>query len=48
VQKLVLEVEVEVEDQDRALRFWTDGVGFELVQNTPYEGNRFALQPREA
>ena len=29
---------VEVEDQDRALRFWRDAVGFELVQDTHYRG----------
>jgi predicted enzyme related to lactoylglutathione lyase len=32
---------VEVEDQDRALRFWTDAVGFELVQDTPYGDERW-------
>ena len=37
VQKLV----VEVEDQDRALRFWRDAVGFELVQDTLYRGERW-------
>jgi predicted enzyme related to lactoylglutathione lyase len=27
---------VEVEDQDRALKFWTEIVGFELAQDAPY------------
>jgi predicted enzyme related to lactoylglutathione lyase len=27
---------VEVDDQDRALRFWTETVGFELAQDAPY------------
>jgi predicted enzyme related to lactoylglutathione lyase len=27
---------VEVEDQDRALTFWTETVGFELAQDAPY------------
>jgi predicted enzyme related to lactoylglutathione lyase len=27
---------VEVEDQDRALKFWTETVGFELAQDAPY------------
>jgi predicted enzyme related to lactoylglutathione lyase len=37
VQKLV----VEVEDQDRALRFWRDAVGFELEQDASYGGERW-------
>jgi lactoylglutathione lyase len=32
----VSQVIVEVEDQDRALKFWTETMGFELVQNAPY------------
>ena len=32
----VSQVIVEVEDQDRALRFWTETMGFELVQDAPY------------
>jgi hypothetical protein len=27
---------LEVEDQDRALRFWTQTIGFELAQDAPY------------
>jgi predicted enzyme related to lactoylglutathione lyase len=37
VQKLV----VEVEDQDRALRFWTGALAFELVQDTRYGEERW-------
>ena len=37
VQKLV----VEVEDQDRALRFWTDAVGFEVAQDVSYGEERW-------
>jgi predicted enzyme related to lactoylglutathione lyase len=38
----VSQVVVEVEDQDRALRFWTERVEFELVQDAPYgEGGRW-------
>jgi hypothetical protein len=37
VQKLV----VEVENQDRALRFWTDAVGFELAQDVSYGEERW-------
>jgi predicted enzyme related to lactoylglutathione lyase len=37
VSKIVLEVE----DQDRALKFWTETVGFELVQDAPYGENRW-------
>jgi lactoylglutathione lyase len=35
-------VALEVEDQDRAKRFWTETMGFELVQDSPYgEGERW-------
>jgi lactoylglutathione lyase len=34
----VSQVIVEVEDQDRALTFWTETMGFELVQDVPYGG----------
>lgn len=38
----VSQVIVEVEDQDRALEFWTETIGFELVQDAPYgEGGRW-------
>jgi predicted enzyme related to lactoylglutathione lyase len=37
VQKLV----VEVEDQDRALRFWTETLDFEVVQDVQYGGDRW-------
>jgi lactoylglutathione lyase len=37
VQKLV----VEVENQDRALRFWTEALEFEVVQDTQYRGERW-------
>ena len=37
VQKLV----VEVEDQDRARRFWTEAMGFTLVQDSPYGDERW-------
>jgi lactoylglutathione lyase len=30
------QVVLEVEDQDRALAFWTETMGFELVQDAPY------------
>jgi len=32
----VSQVIVEVEDQDRALRFWTETIGFELIQDAAY------------
>jgi predicted enzyme related to lactoylglutathione lyase len=32
----VSQVVVEVEDQDRALKFWTETMGFELAQDAPY------------
>jgi predicted enzyme related to lactoylglutathione lyase len=38
----VSQVIVEVEDQDRALRFWTETMEFELAQDAPYgEGGRW-------
>jgi lactoylglutathione lyase len=37
VEKLV----VEVEDQDRALRFWTETLGFGIVQDTAYGEERW-------
>jgi len=37
----VTQVVVEVEDQDRAKRFWTEQLGFELVQDTPYGEERW-------
>ena len=37
VQKLV----VEIEDQDRAFRFWTEAMAFELVQDTVYGDERW-------
>jgi predicted enzyme related to lactoylglutathione lyase len=37
VQKLV----VEVEDQDRALRFWTETLDFEVAQDVQYGGDRW-------
>jgi len=32
---------LEVDDQDRALSFWTEGLGFELVQDAPYGDERW-------
>ena len=37
----VSEVVIEVEDQDRAKRFWTETMGFGLVQDAPYEEERW-------
>jgi predicted enzyme related to lactoylglutathione lyase len=37
VQKLV----VEIEDQDRALRFWTEALEFEVVQDAMYREERW-------
>jgi catechol 2,3-dioxygenase-like lactoylglutathione lyase family enzyme len=37
----VSRVVVEVEDQERAKRFWTETFGFELVQDTPYGDERW-------
>lgn len=40
-------VVVEADDQDRARRFWTETMGFELVQDTPYgEGGARWLEVR--
>jgi predicted enzyme related to lactoylglutathione lyase len=35
-----------VEDQDRAKAFWTETMGFELVQDTPYKANERWLEVR--
>jgi lactoylglutathione lyase len=37
----VSKVVVEVDDQARALRFWTETLGFELHQDTPYGEERW-------
>jgi lactoylglutathione lyase len=37
----VAQVVVEVEDQDRAKQFWTEKMGFELVQDAPYGEERW-------
>jgi predicted enzyme related to lactoylglutathione lyase len=37
----VTKVVIEVDDQDRAKRFWTETMGFELVQDTPYGEERW-------
>jgi catechol 2,3-dioxygenase-like lactoylglutathione lyase family enzyme len=37
----VTKVVVEVEDQDRALGFWTEQLGFELVTDAPYGEERW-------
>jgi predicted enzyme related to lactoylglutathione lyase len=37
----VSRVVVEVEDQERAKRFWTETLGFELVHDTPYGDERW-------
>jgi predicted enzyme related to lactoylglutathione lyase len=37
----VTKVVVDVEDQDRAKRFWTETMGFELVQDAPYGEERW-------
>jgi predicted enzyme related to lactoylglutathione lyase len=37
----VTKVAIQVEDQDRAKRFWTEQLGFELVQDTPYGQERW-------
>lgn len=34
-------VVLEVEDQDRALAFWIERMGFELVQDAPYGNSRW-------
>jgi len=37
----VTQVVIDVEDQDRAKRFWTEQLGFELVQDAPYGQERW-------
>jgi predicted enzyme related to lactoylglutathione lyase len=37
----VTQVVVDVEDQDRAKRFWTEQLGFELAQDMPYGQERW-------
>jgi len=37
----VTQVVIGVEDQDRAKVFWTQGLGFELVQDAPYGRERW-------
>jgi lactoylglutathione lyase len=38
----ISQVVLEVEDQDRALAFWTETMGFELAQDAPYgDGGRW-------
>jgi lactoylglutathione lyase len=37
----IRQVLLEVEDQDRALGFWTGPMGFELVQDAPYGDKRW-------
>jgi len=37
----VSKVVIEVEDQDRALDFWTQTLGFELAQDAPYGDERW-------
>jgi predicted enzyme related to lactoylglutathione lyase len=37
----VSKVALEVEDQDRARAFWTETLGFELVQDAPYGEERW-------
>ncbi len=37
----VNKVVIEVEDQDRALRFWTEKLGFSLVEDTTYGDERW-------
>jgi lactoylglutathione lyase len=37
----VSKVVIEVGDEDPALRFWTETMGFELVQDTAYGGERW-------
>jgi lactoylglutathione lyase len=45
----VSQVIVEVEDQDRALKFWTETMGFDLVQDAPYgeEGRWIEVRTRD-
>jgi predicted enzyme related to lactoylglutathione lyase len=40
------QVLLEVEDQDRALAFWTGPMGFELVQDAPYGNDDRWLEVR--
>ena len=37
----VSKVVIEVEDQERAKRFWTETLGFEVVQDAPYGEERW-------
>jgi lactoylglutathione lyase len=37
----VSKVVIEVDDQARALAFWTETLGFELHQDTPYDEDRW-------
>jgi lactoylglutathione lyase len=37
----ISQVVLEVDDQDRALAFWTDAMDFELVQDAPYGDERW-------
>jgi len=37
----VSQVIVDVEDQDRALKFWTETMEFELAQDAPYQAERW-------
>jgi catechol 2,3-dioxygenase-like lactoylglutathione lyase family enzyme len=39
--KGISQVVLEVEDQDRALAFWTGTMGFELVHDAPYADGRW-------
>ena len=39
--KGIHQVVLEVEDQDRALEFWTKTMGFELAQDAPYGDERW-------
>jgi lactoylglutathione lyase len=42
----VNQVLLEVDDQDRALEFWTEGIGFELAQDAPYGEHERWLEVR--
>jgi lactoylglutathione lyase len=42
----VNQVMLEVEDQDRALGFWTERIGFEVVQDAPYGEDERWLEVR--
>ena len=37
----ISQVVLEVDDQDRALAFWTEVMGFQLVQDAPYGDERW-------